>query len=257
MAVEDVERVLGQGELSPGMLQKLSALLREEEEAAQSALLAGVRGERATSTVLLQRMADGALTSAELGGTRKPAISDRLVNWYVGRQVASSNRAPMLRYMTELVQLAQLPREQRGNRAEEMGPELRSRKSEPKYLLCALLIPAVDRVFNAHDRHLVRLRCARTALAAEAFRIARQGRWPQTVDELVPGFLKEVPINPFTDEPVEMEERQGILVISAPGSDVLPGAAPALRENAKIPTLLVRFRLWHPTKRGLPPDQIP
>jgi hypothetical protein len=252
-----VERVLGQGELSAGMLQKLSALLGEEEAEAQSALLAAVRGERAMHNVLLQRLADGELTSAEFSGTRKPAISERLASWYMGRQVASSNRAPMLRYMTEFVQLARLPRGQRGNRLEEIGPELRSRKSDPKCLYCALLLPAVDKVFNAHDRHLARLRCARTALAAEAFRLARQGRWPQTVDELVPEFLNEVPINPFTDEPVEMEEEQGVLSISAPGADAAQDRAPVAQWKPETPTPPVRFRLWKLESRAVPPHQIP
>jgi hypothetical protein len=255
--VGDLERVLGQGELSPEMLRKFSVLLREEEDEAQRALVAAVRGERAMHNVLLKRMTDGELSMTALDPLSKPTTSEKLSDWYVGRPLANSNRAPMLRYMTEILQLAGHSRSERGGRVEAIEFELLSKKSDAKYRMCALLIPALSKVLDAHDRQLAQLGCARTALAAEAFRLAHQGIWPQTVDELVPEFLKEVPINPFSDEPPLMEERDGVLIISAPGSDEVRGVAPVGQREPIGPRPLVRFRLWKPEARAVPPDQIP
>ncbi len=58
-------------------------------------------------------------------------------------------------------------------------------------------------------RHAVTLahrRNAYAALAAERFRLAR-GRWPETLDELVPAYLDAVPEDPFDGKPLRYRRR--------------------------------------------------
>jgi hypothetical protein len=256
-AVENLERALGQGELSPAMRRRLVAALQREEAESLPTLVSGLRGERAMHDITLQRVADGDVSLNEFVGplgTRNPSLYERLSSWYAAPPLAAGNRATMLRHMTEMTQLAQLPRGQRRQRVAEVEADLRSKKGDRKYIFYTLLSPAISRVFNVRDRQLASIRCARTALAAEQFRLTHEGTWPQTIEQLVPNFLPEVPIDPFTDDPLELEEHDGVLIISSVGSDGLVDDAFVNPARMKPADPAIRFRLWKPESRGLPSD---
>ncbi|MBS1372231.1 MAG: hypothetical protein HPZ91_19980 [Lentisphaeria bacterium] len=84
---------------------------------------------------------------------------------------------------------------------------------------------------DAASRGYGRNRILRTGLAVELFR-RKHGRLPETPAELVPEFLPEVPVNPFTGKPPVIEtappggaEGRGIVSgyrVSFPGSPELP-----------------------------------
>jgi hypothetical protein len=254
-AVESLERTIGQGELSRVASRRLDAALLREEKESLPTLLCGLRGERAMHDITLQRVADGDVSLDEFAGplgNRNPSLYDRLVSWYAAPPLAAGNRATMLRHMTEMTQLAQLPRGQRRQRVAEVEADLRSKKGDRKYIFYTLLSPAISRVFDVRDRQLASIRCARTALAAEQFRVTHKGRWPQTIEQLVPNFLPEVPIDPFTDDPLEMEEHDGVLIISSVGSDGLADDPLLNPRRMKPADPAIRFRLWKPESRGLP-----
>jgi hypothetical protein len=48
------------------------------------------------------------------------------------------------------------------------------------------------------------LRCARVALAIERYRLRHGGQPPATLETLVPEYLPEVPIDPFSGSPVKL-----------------------------------------------------
>jgi hypothetical protein len=58
------------------------------------------------------------------------------------------------------------------------------------------------------------LRAAAVGLAAVRFRQA-EGRWPKSLEELVPKWMSEAPIDPFTEKPlVYRVEEEGVVVYS-------------------------------------------
>jgi hypothetical protein len=58
------------------------------------------------------------------------------------------------------------------------------------------------------------LLAARTGLACKLFK-SRTGAYPESLEALVPGILKEVPVDPFTGKPfVYRREREGFIVYS-------------------------------------------
>ena len=70
----------------------------------------------------------------------------------------------------------------------------------PRY--CLMSKAALLKVhFIVLARRLAAVRTARAALAVERFRLER-GRRPATLRELVPAFLKALPLDPFTDKPL-------------------------------------------------------
>src|SRR5439155_22126196 len=63
-----------------------------------------------------------------------------------------------------------------------------------------------------------KFRAAVVALAAERFRQA-EGRWPTSLDELVPQYLAAVPRDPFDLRPLKLARRPDGLVIYSVGPD--------------------------------------
>src|SRR5205085_10642424 len=93
-------------------------------------------------------------------------------------------------------------------------------------------------------------RSAAAALAAEQFRQAR-GRWPTTLDELVPEYLAAVPRDPCDLRPLRLARRPDGIVIygvgrngTDDGGDV--GGGPSKARD-------VGLRLWDVAQRRQPP----
>src|SRR5439155_15048839 len=99
------------------------------------------------------------------------------------------------------------------------------------------------------------VRSAVVAVAAEQFRRSR-GRWPATLDELVPDYLTAVPCDPQDLKPLRLARApDGIVVYSIgpdgtdDGGDVGPGISTTIKGRD------VGIRLWDPDKRRQPPPK--
>jgi hypothetical protein len=76
-------------------------------------------------------------------------------------------------------------------------------------------ILAIARASQKKIRHVATLRAARTALAIELYRAQHQDRVPNSLDQLVPTFLNEIPIDPMDNLPLKYRVRSpGYVVYS-------------------------------------------
>lgn len=74
--------------------------------------------------------------------------------------------------------------------------------AQPPYIIIArMLLPSYDRAYFLWARHAASARVMQAALACERFRLA-SGRWPESLDELVPKYLQVVPLDPFDKQPL-------------------------------------------------------
>ena len=64
--------------------------------------------------------------------------------------------------------------------------------------LALVFMPALGRAYDSEFKIRTELDMARTAVAAERFRLA-QGRLPKQLDELVPAFIERTPADPWND----------------------------------------------------------
>jgi hypothetical protein len=133
--------------------------------------------------------------------------------------------AAYLRYLTELVEIMKLTAAERGPRLEAsqrpvmvLPLEPLMKQSEEKKF-CRWLLNG-----QAH------LQCARVGLALERYRQAH-GRWPKTLQDLVPTYLGEFATDPFDGSPLHYVIMEDGVTVSAPGSPV-------------------SFRLWDVKKRS-------
>jgi hypothetical protein len=110
-----------------------------------------------------------------------------------------------------------------------------------------------SRMVFAQETTKLLLEGAISAVACERFRMAK-GHWPDSLRELVPGYLPRVPTDPYTGQPVLYRKLEdGIVIYSAwrnrsdDGGNVLDGGPPN-RDRG--------IRLYNPDKRGLKYEEV-
>ncbi len=113
--------------------------------------------------------------------------------------------------------LAGVAREQPGMPASaaRAGPEGKTMLTQKASdLLIASLMPSFSRALGLHQASVMRRRLAEVAMALAAYR-AEKGEHPTELSALVPGCLKAVPDDLFTDKPLKYRrEEKGYLLYS-------------------------------------------
>jgi hypothetical protein len=217
LALDQLERMLAQVELSEAQLADIQQML--EEEKGQPTLLIGARGERAGVHRFMEALkADNARMStiSPPGISRYLGISNSALDELGCSVLAGSkdnNHAAMLETHTEFVEIAKLPLEQQGPRLEAL---LASFSNQP-YLARGLL-PAMRRMSELFQRGQAELRSAIAALAVERYRVKHQ-RWPDSLGILVPDKLVQVPVDPYDGESLRYRRPDHGVVIYSLGPD--------------------------------------
>ena len=223
MAAPGPGRVLAQGQVSEATLADFQRLVDEEE--AYPGLLIAARGERAVIDMLMQRLETREVKSARLhkvlamfeGRKLTRTGYDRVDDFLFAMPLSSikANRAAVLDYLTEFVEIARLPLEEQ----HDAVVSLETRREELP-ALARELVPLFFIKIAEHYRHSrAELRCVSVALAAERFRL-KHGRWPDSLAELKPGWLKKIPLDPYDGAAVRYRKLEDGCVIYALGADL-------------------------------------
>lgn len=230
-----LERWLAQEELPPATLAALQKLLEPE----QPSHLIAARSERAICHQFLMVTRAGKLDRANYGmrsnGFGAPV--DRLVD---ARQ-ARAGHAPLLRHLTELVEIAKLPPDRQFDRLKAI--------QEPDVTL-PVLLTGLRRGGSPNSLGLQFVwttaiqRCTCTALALERFR-RDNGHWPATLNDLVPRYLAAVPLDPFNGQLLRYRMLPDGVVIYAVGSNQTDDNGRSGHD--------VTFTLWNADKRRQAP----
>jgi hypothetical protein len=247
IAIGLLERTLAQGERSDGVLAALQARLEATEP--EPILLYGMRGERAGEQKFFQGIRDGsipagaALAPAGGGGMQAPLNYLLRLPGFV-----ASQQAGLLRYMNEMVAIANLPPEQWQDR---FAAQQANAKQLP--MLAQSLAPAVDKVAGATQRNHASLRCAIVAIAAERHR-RQKGQWPATPDDLVKaGLIKSVPTDPFAaGQSIKFARPVDGLIVYTTGADGKDDGGKLDKDVRKV-GFDFGFRLWDVAARRQPP----
>jgi hypothetical protein len=176
------------------------------------------------------------------GGKGVPNRAEALESAFIAAS-AKKSHAWLLEYLTECIELADVPAAQRAQRLEAL--DQRGREAPT---LARMLVPAARKTFFARDRTEAKKACAIAALAAERFR-RDEGRWPQRLDELGPKHLKQVPDDPCSGKPLQLRPtRDGIVIFSVGPEGKFDGS---YRDDPKTNPLAgsYEFRLWNVTQR--------
>ncbi len=223
LAVRSVEHVLAEGEPSDEALAAIQALLEAEES--EPLLRIAARGERATLNELYVRLVSGEVTSKGV-----PPI----VQWLYGEAMATHAWGTILEEMETAVAVADAPLSQQQAMIDSWGQGLSARSSEGTLQrFDRLLLPAMSHMVSSYVTSRARLRTAVVAVAAERYR-RKQGRWPESAEQLTPWPLSRVPGDPHTDEPLIWLRSGGGLAIYSTGPNLIDDEA-ALEQDPPAP----------------------
>ena len=246
VTVRALERYLAQVERPPDLTAFQTALDADAEE---PLLLYGLRGERAVFDRLFENLDTGATTPDEAIDRGFRSTSAR-VGWWVYRGHLPADRAFALSWMNTVIGYARRPIHEQPALFATLPVPLK----DPARLLSGLFLPAADKVAHASWRSTAEARCAVAGIACERFRLQHM-RWPETLAELAPAFLPEVPLDPYDGQPLRYAKSEtGVVVYSVgkrpPPQFEVKSAAPA---PSGLPAGIdFGFRLWNPDQRGLP-----
>jgi hypothetical protein len=243
--LQKTERVLAQGEPSEPALAALQQLV--EAEAAEPLLVIAARGERASLDGVMQALERGEMkvnqcwSLLELGAN---STSD----WeQIAMQLDSPkrNRAALLQFMNEVVEAAKRPpTEQR----QEMDRLRASQKRLPP--LARNVGIQTFKAYGLSLLDLASLRSAMVLLAAERYRRAH-GRWPTAAAELVPAYLKAVPVDPYDGASIRLRPSPDGVIVYSVGEDRQDNGG-NLSGTFKAGTDW-GYRLWDVSRRRQPP----
>lgn len=242
LGARQFERILGHGEIGAEELQALQALLRTDEQV--PLLRDYIRGERASLEEMVIRLH---------AGTLPPCVINRpppdLMGWMAFNALSLRQRAEhayLLGVYTELAGAADLP-------LHESIPLIRKRSRTAfvdSQTIGRPLLPVIEKMAEAFQRHYGTLRCLNVAIAAERYRLT-QGRWPDSVSVLVPTYLSEIPLDPYDGQPLRLKRTEGGLIVYCVGFDQQDDGGIKIRERPTRGTDW-GFQMWDVDKRRQP-----
>jgi hypothetical protein len=251
MTRRSLERILAQGEApAPGLL-RMQELLQDELK--QNVLVQGLRGERAMLHGASVEVESGRIALADLTERSRPPQGWEHVSslWVVPRVMRG--HAELLDALNEAVEVAKLSPEERGTFFDDLRQ--RSLNMTP---YARLLLPLLGKVTDADARAAAELRSSVAGLAAERYRL-KYGRWPETLDALVPEFLPAVPADPYDGRPLRYRRLPEGAVVYSVGPDKQDdgGRLREPKDEPRKPGTDLGFRLWDVELRGQPPPPQP
>jgi hypothetical protein len=187
-AFKAVERVLAQSEPDFEDVMELQKLLEAEERFPR--LVVAMRGERGCFHEIYDALERGDVKASDLermGFSRSESLQG-----FSERDFIRAHHADSLAVCTEMIRIATLPPNERDGPIRALDATVLTRRN---ILTGRLLLPAFGKMNEAAVRTDASLHCLIAAVAAEHYRL-RHGRFPETLDRLVPDFLRAVPLDP-------------------------------------------------------------
>ncbi|MDB5351367.1 MAG: hypothetical protein JWN86_2614 [Planctomycetota bacterium] len=250
-ALQNLERVLAQGEPSEDVLARLQSLL--DDEARQPRLLWGLRGERANAHVMLENFATGRVSVAEASGMSDAVAPAWLTPF--APMIFRANQATILHVYNDAITVARKPIDEQPSawRAWEASSSLPGlKKAKLTEVIARLTVPSTAGAGQAEFRIHAMLRAATVLVACERHRRSH-GQWPGSIAEIDPKILPEPPRDPYGSEPLRVMPTEFGLVIYAIGPDrVDNGGAVTDLKHYLEPGHDLGYRAWHVSLRRQP-----
>jgi hypothetical protein len=209
-----LEWSLNATELNPEQLERLQKMLAQARD---GFFYRGLVGERATGyTVFREPKWQGMLFNfTDFGAT--PSRSAELKSLLIVSLLKTTGffKKDKLFYLNALsnyVALAKMPLPERF-KASQSAPSFVPPSNF--YLISRLLLPALTKALTRDANRAASIEVAESALAVERFRRANSNAVPDNLEQLVPGYLSAIPLDPFDGQPLRFKKHaQGYVVYS-------------------------------------------
>jgi hypothetical protein len=250
VALESAQRSLALGEAGGPELAELAGLL--ELEVKHPSLLVGLRGERAILQRIFDDLATGAISSKEMLAMMRdgPDLDWRDQLFGISRAEVRRQQPEMLKVMSEMVEIARRPPQEQAAAMKAVEARLGQMKRSQR--LIRLFVPAVAKASQSFRRKVASLEAMRVLVAAERYRL-KNGRWPGKLEELAPGLLPRVPLDPYDGKPIRYRRLPDGVVAYGLGDDGKDDGGQVERAATGGPPPDVGYRLWDVKHRRQPP----
>jgi hypothetical protein len=248
IASRSVEWSLAQGELPPEKLKALQAAWAADSE--EPILLFGLRGERAIWDRQMENFLNGSANLSEMQevGSDFKGFAGGLGWWYY-RTRLPGDRAQSLRNFNAVIEVARKPVEEQV--ALKGGTSMLVFDTE--HPITKLFFPAIQKMSEANWRTTADSRCVVAGLACERYRM-KAGKWPASLESLVPEYLPTMPLDPYDGKPLRLKVLpDGIVVYSIGLNKIDEGGDLKRPDNPNGGD--EGFRLWDPKQRRQPPPK--
>ena len=148
---------------------------------------------------------------------------------YVGRPFRLVDEEAYLKYMPRVIEFAAVPSYESRLALKELGDEV-STISKLK-VATRTTVPAFSRALPAQDRIVVQCDLAEMAIYLKQLK-KKTGSYPEKLDAIVPEYIQELPVDPFTGAPyLYRKESEGFVLYSVSVNLVDDGGKPDAREG--------------------------
>jgi hypothetical protein len=186
-----------------------------DDRATRAGMVNALRGERRDLWLTVNHMLAGTLvipsgnsrsSSPPPGEPATPSIKS-----YAIRPVFINDADLMVRVNTKVIEEFQRSQDWPTFKAkcdiDRLFPEIQKRPM--LHVLSGILLPSYGRAITTQYRLITDERLAGVALAVRAFAVAHDGRLPASLDELAPGYLSAVPLDPMAGGGAKLRWRFG------------------------------------------------
>jgi hypothetical protein len=238
VSVQALEESLRRGEASEEKLRAVQSAL--EGEAAEPVLRTEARADRAGLHALMTALEKGEPNAARLEALPARAEGAALATTS-SRSALEAIHLWLLDYTTKFVEITELPPGEQKPRLKALAATAPQSPAGTMPLLAPLFI--LDLSEACHKGQAL-LRCAEAAMAAERYRLANKGRWPDKLADLVPKYLSAVPFDPFDGRPLRYARHNDVVVMYSVGPDGKDDGGKPDELNKTSGSYDVGFRLW-------------
>jgi hypothetical protein len=149
------------------------------------------------------------------GETAAVLSADEKAGRYAGALIPQ-NSAKLIGAYQRMIEIDKLPIQEQLPRVRQIVKEAES--ASIFIFLPQITLPAIEKVYMSHLRVRAIIDCAITALAIERYRL-KEGRLPETMEALVPGYLPQVYLDPFDGKPLRYKRTEPGYMIYTIGPD--------------------------------------
>lgn len=242
--------------------RQLSALADElDRRLRRAAIIPALLGERAVFVDTCECVLTGKLTARDVvnldGQTTIWPTLARLPVWLVRKNqiMGTSIHTRMIDAGEDIAAL----------RTAALAAEAEVMGLSNLYVVAKIMMPSLTRAITLHAKTIAALRTARAAVAAERFRLS-EGRWPQNIEELIPGIepserlaqsdhraieLPAAIVDPFDHQPLRLRFTEEGLIIYSIDENLLDDNGDVTPRPGTTKTLDLGFRLLNRENREL------
>jgi hypothetical protein len=262
VALERAERTLAHGQASEAALAKLERSLEEDER--EPMLLRGCRSDRASVDRFMEAMERGSIPFGQLvysyyWASQAAPFVDRL-QMFIGISTRAQ-RSALLKFDNRAVEIARMPPEQQEQALADLTARALALPSMARHMTVDKDGETTQtRFYRLHHWQLARTRSAIAMLAIERYRLAN-GRWPESLEALIPAQLAQVPLDPYDGKPLRYRRLADGVTIYSVGPDLTDNGGKFELNGSRVMLwwtqsntkgMDIGMRLWDMSHRGQP-----